>query len=266
MKFQLFLLAVLAALAYSKDITVKNSSELQNALDNANPGDVINMKDATYKGSFEAKANGKDGKPITLKGGRGAKITSGNDKYGFHLTGDYWVLDGFTVEKSGKGIVLDGASNNVLNNLNVNHVNDEAVHFRYNSCDNVIQNSEISYTGLGEGRAGYGEGVYIGSAFNHWENNQPDKSNRNKVIKNKFGPGITAESVDIKEGTEGGLVQENVFNGEGMKNENSADSWVDCKGKNYKIIKNTGTSSIAEGFQVNSLFLLNFFLFKKVNF
>jgi nitrous oxidase accessory protein NosD len=143
MKFQLLIIAVLAAIVFSKDINVKNSSELQKALDDAAPGDVINIKDGTYKGSFEAKKSGKDGKPITLKGGRGAKITSGNDGYGFHLTGSYWLLEGFTVEKSGKGIVLDGASNNVLNNMNVNHVNDEAVHFRYNSCDNVIQNSEI---------------------------------------------------------------------------------------------------------------------------
>ncbi|WP_162060939.1 right-handed parallel beta-helix repeat-containing protein [Undibacterium sp. KW1] len=63
---------------------------------------------------------------------------------------------------SGKGIILDTSSNNVLQNLTVHDVDDEGIHFRAFSTDNVLKNSHIYNTG--KKQAGFGEGVYIGSA------------------------------------------------------------------------------------------------------
>jgi hypothetical protein len=45
-------------------------------------------------------------------------------------------------------------------------------------------------------------------------------------LKNKFGPGITAEAIDIKEGTEDGLIEDNDFDGDGLADQNSGNSWL----------------------------------------
>jgi len=79
---------------------------------------------------------------------------------------------------------------------------------------------------------------------------KPDKSNRNKAINNHFGPNIAAEAIDIKEGTEGGLIDGNTFDGTGMSGENSADSWIDVKGDDYTISNNKGSKTLLDGFQV----------------
>jgi hypothetical protein len=154
------------------------------------------------------------------------------------------VFRGFTVANSKKGIMLDTAQNNLLDGLLVENIDEEAVHFRKGSSDNTIQGSTIRNTG---GKtAGFGEGVYIGSAESNWDGDKPDQSNRNRVIKNFFGPGITAEAIDIKEGTSGGLIDGNQFDGKGMTGANYADSWVDVKGTGYTISNNRGTGSISD--------------------
>jgi hypothetical protein len=252
MKFSLLIFSVAFYLVNAKEINVSNSKQFQDALNSVKPGDIINLADGSYKGPFKASISGTSSNPITVTGSRKAVVSS--DGYGFHLTADNWVLNGFTVANCKKGIMLDSANNNVLNKLYVHHVEEEAVHFRENSCDNTIRNSEISHTGLGKGKEGFGEGVYIGSALSNWESkSKPDKSNRNKVLNNIFGPNISAEAIDIKEGTEGGIIDGNTFDGTGMSGENYADSWIDVKGSKYVISKNTGKKSLLDGFQVKIL-------------
>jgi len=109
-----------------------------------------------------------------------------------------------------KGIMIDRSSNIILENLDIHHIGHEAVHFRYNSSDNIIRNSVISNTG--RINPGIGEGVYIGSAVPNWPNGQPDCSNRNKVLNNHFGPNVTAEAIDIKEATQHALIRHLKFN------------------------------------------------------
>lgn len=140
---------------------------------------------------------------------------------------------------SGKGIILDTSSNNVLQNLTVHDVDDEGIHFRAFSTDNVLKNSHIYNTG--KKQAGFGEGVYIGSANSNWctyTSCNPDKSDRNKVLSNSIGPNVNAEGIDIKEGSSDGLIQGNTFDGSGISGENYADSVIDVKGNNYAITGN----------------------------
>jgi hypothetical protein len=42
----------------------------------------------------------------------------------------------------------------------------------------------------------------------------PDRSDRNQALNNTIGPDVTAEHVDIKEGTQSGVVRGNTFNGD----------------------------------------------------
>ena len=122
-----------------------------------------------------------------------------------------------------KAILLDESDHVVINDVYAHEIGQEAIHFRSNSCDNTIQNSTISYTGQKD--PGYGEAVYIGSAVENWADGVADLSNRNRVLYNHFGPNIAAEAVDIKEATEGHLIDGNFFNGTGMTGANSAGNF-----------------------------------------
>lgn len=149
----------------AKTIIVDNSKQLLMALKDVEPGDTIELSDGKYRNEFIADKSGTKTEPITLIGSRKAIISGYN--YGFWLKASHWILMGFTVANSKKGIVLDGASHNLLDDLEVQKIKQEGVHFRLNSCDNILQHSYIHDTG--KGSPGYGEGVYIGSAVHNNE-------------------------------------------------------------------------------------------------
>jgi len=240
-------------------VTVGTPAELADALAAAGPGDTILLAAGRYDGSFVATARGTEQEPITLSG-TADSVLSNSGGYGLHLDGAaHWRLTGFAVAGAGKGIVLDASDHIVIDGVEVSEVDDEAVHFRKSSKDNVIQNSRIHHTGLGQPQ--FGEGIYFGSAESNWdkygEDGGPDRSDRNQALHNTLGPGITAEHVDIKEGTEGGVVAGNTFDGQGISGANFADSWVDVKGNGYRIEANTGTfggdGALLDGYQTHTV-------------
>jgi Right handed beta helix region len=225
---------------------VSTAAQLKTALSKAKAGTLIQLANGTYKGNFVASASGSAKLPIALCGSASAVIQSSGG-YGVHLQGNYWVLAGFTVTGAEKGIVLDGASNNVLTGLTVTKIEQEGIHFRAASSHNVLKGSHVSYTG--QKSPGFGEGVYIGSAESNWSGG-PDKSDDNQVLDNSIDH-TGAENIDIKEGTTGGLIQGNHFDGTGMSGANYADSWIDVKGNGYTIEDNVGVDSLTDGFQVH---------------
>lgn len=245
-KMKIFVLFSIIVLSRAVEFHVSTTSDLKNALTRVNPGDSITMADGVYEGPFRITRSGSATNPITLYGSKQAYIVSTG--YGIHLQANYWILKRFTVKDCKKGVMLDSAKFNLIDNLAIHHINEEAVHLRYASSDNTIQNCIIKNTGLTN--PGIGEGVYIGSSLSHWINNIPDLSNRNKILKNRFGPYVSAESIDIKEGSESNLVEGNTFDGTGMSGENYADSWVDVKGAKNIIRNNIGNFSLLDGFQV----------------
>jgi parallel beta-helix repeat protein len=229
-------------------IDVASAADLAAALAAARPGDVIRLADGIYRGNFGATASGAEGEPVTIRGSRaavleGESIESG---YGFHLMADHWILEGFSLRNSRKGIMTDGASHNRLRGLEVYRIGDEGVHFRSGSSDNVVERSWIHDTGLDT--PFYGEAVYVGSAASNWgayTGGRPDACDRNRVIGNLLGPGVTAEGVDVKEGTTGGEIDGNLFLGAGRT---SADSWVDLKGNGCTVRGNRGDFDPARRF------------------
>jgi F5/8 type C domain len=252
---------------------VTNAAGLSAALAAVAPGDTIALASGRYDGAFYATTSGTSSRPITLTGPRGAVLsnsTAGCDPnvpsapsgitycgYGLHLNGvSYWHLTGFSVSGAAKGIVLDRSSNNTLDSVEVSTIDQEGVHFRTDSSNNLIQRSSIHDTGVTD--HGIGEGLYFGSAQSNWPKygedggTGQDHSNNNQAIANTFGPRIGAEHIDIKEGTTGGLVQGNTFIG-AVSGDNSADSWVDVKGSGYTLIGNHGSYTVgvpADGYQV----------------
>jgi len=245
------------AAARGRTVAVSTAAGLEEAMATAQPGDTIRLADGTYHAEPFTTVSGTKALPITLTGSRNAVIVndhfetattpcpSGHTAYGIWLNGaSYWNLSGFTVAYSKKGIVLDHATGVHISGVLVHDIQEEGVHFRKSTTDSSIVGSTIYATGLVQ--PGFGEGVYIGSAFGNWrcygENGAgtPDRSDRIQVIGNRFGPNVAAEDIDIKEGTVDGSIVGNFFDGRGMTGANTGDSWIDAKGSGYDITGNFG--------------------------
>lgn len=244
----------------SKTIDVYNAIDLQKALNNAKAGDNIVLKDGIYNGNFiiPSSANGTSDKPITLSGSKKVVLDGNtvNTGYVLHLQASCWTIKDITITNGLKGLMCDGANYNTIDNIAVNNIGEEGIHFRKFSTHNVLQNSILNNTGLKT--ADYGEGVYIGTAVSNWSkytNGIEDKCDSNKVINNTIGPNITAECIDVKEGSTGGIIRGNNFNSTGITGANSSDSWMDVKGNGYLIENNTGFnptgSVLKDGYQVH---------------
>lgn len=242
-------------------VHVNSATEFENALLAAAPGQTIELADGLYirSGGFYVPAgiNGTNMAPIKVVGTSHAIISSDNltSGYGLGLQGNsHWILEGFTIYNSKKGIVLDNSHFNVLTNITVKKIGDEGIHLRTYSSYNTVQNCNIDSLGLVSTCCG--EGIYVGSSKDNWityTNGDPDTCNYNVMKSNVFGDHIVSENIDIKEGTTGGIIKNNSFNGTGLNNLNGGDSWIDVKGNHYSITCNTGHNSILDGFQTHIL-------------
>jgi len=234
---------------------VDSASTLQSALDGAQPGDVIQIAPGTYTGNFVITPSGTASDPITLCGSADSILDGGDVEGGYvvHLNGaSYWRLVGFTVTNGQKGVMADGTVGSVIQGLTVHTIGDEAIHLRRFSTDNLVTGNDVSVTGLR--REKFGEGIYVGTAESNWcdiTGCEPDTSDRNVVEGNTIHQ-TTAEAIDVKEGTTGGIVRGNTFDGSGM-HEDGADSWVDIKGNDWLIEGNVGTDSLLDGFQTHEI-------------
>lgn len=232
---------------------VATAAELSQALADARPGDVIRLADGTYSGRFSTTNSGTPGQKIYLCGGRGAVLDAGStDKgYVFHLDGaSYWVLSGFTIRNGQKGIITDASTGSVIQNLAVTDIGDEAIHLRKNSSSNLITGNTIRNTGNRNEK--FGEGIYIGSAVSNWctyTDCLADESNYNVITNNDIA-GTTSESIDIKEGTIGGIVKGNRFDGAGMT---AATAWMNVKGNAWTIDSNSGRNTPENGYETHNI-------------
>jgi hypothetical protein len=237
----------------STAVKVSTAAALTKALAAAVPGTMITLAPGTYAGTFVARAKGTSAKPIALCGPRTAVLTAGAIDRGYtvHLDGAaYWQVSGFNVRGGMKGVMADNAQGNRIEGLLIDGVGDEALHLRTNSSDNLVRANTIQRAGLRT--PSIGEGVYVGSAQSNWCELTacgPDRSDRNVIELNAVSA-TTAEAVDIKEGTTGGILRKNTFTGAGTT---AADSWVDVKGNGWTISENTGTTSSVDGFQVHAV-------------
>ena len=235
--------------------SVSTAAGLVAALASAAPGETISLADGVYRGTFTASLSGTAAHPITLTGSRGAVLTAGGIRsgYGLHVTGSYWTISGISVTNSSKGIVLDASQYTVIDGVDVGNIGLEGVHFRHSSSHSRLINSSVHDTG--RKTAGYGEGVYIGSAHSNWSSvmgssSIPDATS-DVLVQNNRITNTTAEGIDIKEGTSGGRVLGNVFTNAGYSGANYGDSWVDVKGNGYLVSGNSGSGTKTDAFQVH---------------
>jgi hypothetical protein len=234
---------------------VDDAHSLEAALAAAVPGTSIWLRDGVYEGRFKATMSGTAERPISLCGSARAVIDGGGIKggYALHLDGvSYWRVVGFGVRNGQKGLMADRVQQVLIKGLTVEHIGDEAIHLRNFSSDNVVEGNTIRDTGLR--RDQFGEGIYIGTAQSNWctvTDCKPDASDRN-VLRGNDISATTAESVDIKEGTTGGVLSGNTFDG-GALSGSHADSWVDVKGNGWVIEGNVGRNAREDGFQTHEV-------------
>ncbi|MBC7596432.1 MAG: right-handed parallel beta-helix repeat-containing protein [Kineosporiaceae bacterium] len=234
---------------------VSTAKALTAALSAAHPGSVIQLEPGNYVGNFVAAAVGTAGSPIWLCGAATTVLDGGKTDAGYvlHLERSaYWHLLGFAVRNGQKGVVADGAANNIIEGLTVSTIGDEGIHLRSASTHNLVTGNSVTDTGRRKSK--FGEGIYVGSAKSNWCKYaacQPDRSDDN-TLSNNIISHTTAESIDIKEGTTGGTVVGNSFDGSGMV-QSGADSWIDVKGDGWTISSNRGVNSVNDGFQTHEI-------------
>ena len=152
-----------------------------------------------------------------------------------------------TVQNVQKGVVATGGSHVTISDVHFRDIGQEAVHLRAYTVDSTVIGNVIERTGISV--AQYGEGVYIGSDPGAWctySNCAPDRSDRNLVLDNTISA-TTAEAVDAKAGTSGGLVRGNTIDGSAMT-DSVSDGMIVIKGNSWLVERNTGTTAPANGF------------------
>jgi hypothetical protein len=237
----------------NRAIKVATVATLRAALRAAMPGDRLELAAGLYAGRFELLASGTPALPIVLCGARGAILDGGSTSTGYvlHVRGSHVVVSGFTVRNGLKGVMLDGASSVWLSALEVHQIGEEAIHLRAGSSRCVVRACLIREAGLVNPQ--FGEGIYVGSAENHWAEfgkGGPDRCDGNELLGNTIRD-TAAEPIDIKEGTTGGRVAGNHLEGAKLSGLNGADSWMDVKGNGWLIEDNVGTGSLRHGFEVH---------------
>ncbi len=237
-------------------VRVASADALSAAIGDAKPGEMISLAPGTYVGEFVATSSGRPGAPITLCGSRNSILEGESIAHGYVVylkDVSWWRLEGFTVSGGQKGVVADQATNDLIYGLYVHGTGDEAIHLRAFSSEDVVSHCVIRHTGLLV--QFFGEGIYVGSANKNWcryTGCKPDRSNDDKIIDNDIAD-TTAENIDIKEGTTGGLIQGNHLDGRGMV-ASAATAWINLKGNDWTIEGNAGIDSIGDGFAVHQVY------------
>lgn len=258
---------------YAAQVTVQTSAQLMAVCASARAGDTILVLPGEYTGSTSKSGDpgnlpngrgyfwiGSDATadhPIAVIGSDPANppVLSGGGVstagYVFHVTGDHVVLKNLVLTSAEKGVVFDNASYGILEDCEVFNVGAELVHIRDASSNCVISRNLLHGSGNG-GNGSIGEGIYIGTDQDRWGADDLPQSqwgskaisegyggydwrvDNTQVLCNYLSGGISAECMDIKEGTRYTIVTGNMLVGDSIARKPGAqsydDSYIDMKG------------------------------------
>jgi len=253
-------------------VKVSDSNELSKAFSNAAPGDKIVIAAGTYAGKFKLKKGGLKDKPIwivaedasampLLDGGdinNGTTLAIDGDDNAEGIS--YIYVQNIKVTNGRGGITVDHAHYVTIDGVEVYNVGQAAIHLRDGSQYNIVKNSYLHDTGLYNVK--YGEGVYIGSDYKKWPGGSSSseydpKVDYAQILNNKIGPNVTAEHIDIKEGSSYAYIIGNDFDAAGMIDIlNGGLSYIDFKGNYSETAYNKGNQNgnpyFENAFEVNT--------------
>ncbi|CAN0179533.1 unnamed protein product [Ascophyllum nodosum] len=218
-------------------------SEIQDALNDASPGDVIEIPAGTYYIDLVTVVDGTEDEPITLRGAagtnRGDVVLKGNgDSRVLDIRHSWYIIEDFTIdgevdegdEYREQLIFVEGSSDPeetddgdvsiegiVIQNMLLRNAGKECLRLKYWVVNSVIQSNDIRFCGVEDFQLGSGgsngEGIYIGTASGQWDGDREDVC-RGIVVQYNYIDTQGSEGVDIKEGSVENLVQYNDITGE----------------------------------------------------
>ena len=192
-------------------------SSIQEALDEAAPGDTVVVGEGDYEGELHSVRSGEPDAPIQIIG-QGAHIAGAGADHVIDLNHDYIELRGFEISDGSKLIYAIGASNSKIIGNWLHDAEGECIRFKFFAVANEVAHNRIERCGMLDFDLSEdvknGEGVYIGTAPEQLDDNpddRPDASNRNWVHNNTIV--VPAECVDVKEHAEANVVEQNHCSG-----------------------------------------------------
>jgi len=245
--------------------TVSTSTELEDALENAEPGDKIVIASGTYTGNFELTTSGTQSLPIWVvaEDSTDMPILDGDDSDNntvLSIDGtdqddgiSYIYIEDILVTGGRTGISFDMVNYSTVDNVEVYGVGQAGIHLRDGSSYNIVKNSNVHDTGLYNVK--YGEAIYIGSDYTKWPDADGTSSydpavDYNQILSNILGPNVTAEHIDVKEGSSYSYIIGNTFDAEGMDDIiNGGLSFIDFKGNYAEAAYNEGDQNDNEYFE-----------------
>lgn len=107
-----------------RERTPENGDELQQMLDNAKPGDVIQLKDIDYHGDFYIENSGDEFHKIYLQGAPSADSTKASRLVGnntaLEIRASRWALKDLNITAVEEGVFIEG-TNNTLESMAIHH-------------------------------------------------------------------------------------------------------------------------------------------------
>lgn len=243
---------------YLRLVSVADTVQLKSAFNGALPGDQIRLAPGTYKGYHIITRAGTAANPITLCGPRSANLGGTGiapTPINLAVRAPYWNVLGFTMTNVFQPFYVQRVSHVTVKHLEIYNVGQQAVTLNQFATHNLIDSNYIHDTG--KTTALYGEGIYVGSASNHWCENSgcnPDRTDSNTISHNTIGPNLGSEAIDVKDGTTGTIIVGNHYNGNGTSSANTG-AWVMIAGDGVRDSANTGTKAPLNGYYIEQIAL-----------
>ena len=138
-----------------------------------------------------------------------------------------------------------------IENIIIKNIRGNGIQINKFSSNNTVKDCLIENTALDTNR--YSQAIAIGSDFRFWVNNNPDRSNFNKISNNtiKLTNGVL---IDVKEGSCCNTISDNSLDGTRISRRD--DSWIRIRGDLNRIISNNGRVAPKYGYIVRLYFLL----------
>ncbi|CBN80455.1 EsV-1-164 [Ectocarpus siliculosus] len=282
-------LLLLLPLVGAEVFTVSPGESIQEAIELAQPGDTVELKDGEYTEDLVTVRDGEPDKRITLSGGRGAVLKgTGKESRLFQIHHSYTTVDGFVLDgKIGKGdkaehyvdkgiyahgnretrvirqygeefrSAIDGL---IISNMKIINFGGECTRFRYFVTNLEFFGSHLENCGVYDFvfngmKSVNGETIYLGTSSNQISDgkNPSDEIDQTRFIHihhNVF-KGLSNE-VDAKEGAQYILVEENQCSTQKDPNSGCVDSRSDYVVFRYnQIHSNDGAGVRIGGHEVN---------------
>lgn len=221
---------------------------LQAALARARPGDRVHIARGRYRGPVHTVRSGTRGRPIVVRGERGAVILGDGTGRLVTIRHDHIELRGLTMRHADKIVWIEGARGVRLVGNFIGAAGGECVRVRADAHANGIIGNRIRDCGrrgfdAAEGRKN-GEGVYIGTAPEQLDADETDRTGGNVVRGNRIA--ARAECVDVKEGSAFNLIRANHCTGSRDRDSGG----ISARGLNTVIVSNVVEGNAGAGIRL----------------